>query len=302
MSRVETLAPPKHSHPAPVGSGDNSHGGVGKGAYMALLAALLGWMFDGAEMGIFSLVGGKAMEALMPGVAKGDRDLWFNIIMASFLVGAATGGVVFGWLGDRIGRVRAMTLSVLTYALFTGLCGFAATAWQIGVLRFIASLGMGGEWSLGVALVMEVWPNKSRAFMAGLIGAAANVGYLLVGCVGLVLLDWLGSVRGWLLGVGMSQSGVESLVGFSGWRLMMILGTLPALLTFLIRIFVPESERWEKERDSGNINNWATQDLLGVLLGLALTKRFVELHGGRLWLASELGKGSTFTFTIPVRQ
>ena len=110
--------------------------------------------------------------------------LWFGIIMAGFLVGAATGGVLFGWLGDRIGRVRAMTLSVLTYALFTGLCGVVGEAWQVGMLRFIASLGMGGEWSLGVALVMEVWPNKSRAFMAGLIGAAANVGYLLVGFVG----------------------------------------------------------------------------------------------------------------------
>src|SRR6478672_943783 len=175
---------------------------LGTGKWLALAAALLGWMFDGAEMGIFSLVGGKAMEALMPGVPKGERDLWFNIIMASFLVGAATGGVLFGWLGDRIGRVRAMTLSVLTYALFTGLCGFAGSAWQIGVLRFVASLGMGGEWSLGVALVMEVWPNKSRAFMAGLIGAAANVGYLLVGLIGLVLLDWLTSVRGWLLGMG----------------------------------------------------------------------------------------------------
>ena len=78
------------------------------------------------------------------------------------------GGVLFGWLGDRIGRVRAMTLSVLTYALFTGLCGFAGEAWQVGILRFIAALGMGGEWSLGVVLVMEVWPNKSRAFTAGL--------------------------------------------------------------------------------------------------------------------------------------
>jgi len=236
---------------------------------MALAAALLGWMFDGAEMGIFSLVGGKAMEALMPTVAKGDRDLWFNIIMASFLVGAATGGVLFGWLGDRIGRVRAMTLSVLTYALFTGLCGFAASAWQIGVLRFIASLGMGGEWALGVALVMEVWPNKSRAFMAGLIGAAANVGYLLVGCVGLVLLDWLTSLRSWMLSAGMSAATADSLVGFSGWRLMMILGTVPALLTFFIRMFVPESEKWEQERERGSTGHWATQDLLGVALGLA---------------------------------
>ena len=109
-----------------------------------------------------------------------------------------------------------MTLSVLTYALFTGLCGLAGTATQIGILRFIASLGMGGEWSLGVALVMEVWPNKSRAFMAGLIGAAANVGYLLVGFTGLALAKLMtpAALEGW------------------GWRMMMMLGTLPALLTF----------------------------------------------------------------------
>jgi MFS family permease len=234
---------------------------------MALAAALLGWMFDGAEMGIFSLIGGDAMAALMPTAAQGDRDLWFNIIMASFLVGAATGGVVFGWLGDRIGRVRAMTLSVLTYALFTGLCGLAGTATQVGILRFIASLGMGGEWSLGVALVMEVWPNKSRAFMAGLIGAAANVGYLLVGVVGLVLLDWLADLRSVLLRSGMAEGTVESLVGHSGWRLVMMLGTLPALLTFFIRIFVPESEKWQKEQGRGTTSHWATQDLLGVIVG-----------------------------------
>jgi MFS family permease len=236
---------------------------------MALAAALLGWMFDGAEMGIFSLIGGDAMAALMPTSAQGDRDLWFNIIMASFLVGAATGGVVFGWLGDRIGRVRAMTLSVLTYALFTGLCGFAGTATQVGILRFIASLGMGGEWSLGVALVMEVWPNKSRAFMAGLIGAAANVGYLLVGIIGLVLLDWLADLRSLLLRSGVSEATAESLVGHSGWRLVMMLGTLPAFLTFFIRIFVPESEKWKKEQGSGSTSNWATQDLLGVIVGAA---------------------------------
>ena len=149
-------------------------------------------------------------------------------------MGAATGGVLFGWLGDRVGRVRAMTLSVLTYAVFTGLCGVATSAWQVGALRFISALGMGGEWSLGVALVMEVWPNRSRAFMAGLIGASANVGYLLVGFVGLALAAVLSEMEGWLLGLGLSQQIVERLVANSGWRLMMLTGTLPALLTFFI--------------------------------------------------------------------
>jgi MFS family permease len=249
---------------------------VAKGAWLALLAALLGWLFDGAEMGIFSMVGRQAIRDLMSArladlpVAdqEGIIGLWFSVITAAFLVGAATGGVLFGWLGDRIGRVRAMALSVLTYALFTGVCGLVGEAWQVGLLRFIASLGMGGEWSLGVALVMEVWPNRSRAFMAGLIGAAANVGYLLVGLAGLVLLQILGTLRDGLLAIGLPQDWVEMLVRNNGWRLIMILGTVPAILTFFIRMFVPESKKWEKERDAGSTGHWATQDLLGVLIGV----------------------------------
>ena len=147
----------------------------------ALLAAFLGWMFDGFEMGLFPLTGRDALKELLAGEAAGTLNNWFGVIMAMFLVGAATGGVVFGWLGDRIGRVKAMSLSIFTYAIFTGLCGIAKHAEEIAAYRFIASLGMGGEWSLGVALVNEVWPGKSRMLVAGLIGAAANVGYLLGG-------------------------------------------------------------------------------------------------------------------------
>jgi MFS family permease len=253
---TETAAPLEPSPP------------TGSGAWLALAAALLGWMFDGAEMGIFSMVGRQAVMDLMQTTDERVIGLWFGVITAGFLVGAATGGVLFGWLGDRIGRVRAMALSVLTYAVFTGLCGVATSAWQVGILRFIASLGMGGEWSLGVALVMEVWPNRSRAFMAGLIGAAANVGYLLVGVAGLVLLQILASFESWLLGIGLPETLVARLVANKGWRLMMLLGTAPALLTFLIRMFVPESKKWEKEKERGSTGHWATQDLLGVLIGV----------------------------------
>ena len=265
-------ATPSNPYQAPAGSQPNGAGkdseAVGKGAWMALLAALLGWMFDGAEMGIFSMIGRQAVRDLLNTTDEAKVGLWFGVITAGFLVGAATGGVLFGWLGDRIGRVRAMALSVMTYALFTGLCGLVGEAWQVGLLRFIASLGMGGEWSLGVALVMEVWPNRSRAFMAGLIGAAANVGYLLVGFAGLALLQLIGTFREWMLAVGLPDATVEMLVRNNGWRLMMLLGTLPAILTFFIRLFVPESEKWEKEKETGSTGHWATQDLLGVLIGL----------------------------------
>ena len=102
---------------------------------MALLAAFLGWMFDGFEMGLFPLIGKPALEDLLRNVIAADLltdsvNRWFTVIIATFLVGAATGGVFFGWLGDRIGRVRAMTFSIFTYAIFTGLCGFATRPHQ----------------------------------------------------------------------------------------------------------------------------------------------------------------------------
>ena len=238
--------------------------------YMTLVAALLGWMFDGFEMGLFPLIGGAALKDLLgPGAAPEAATQWFGAIIAVFLVGAASGGVLFGWLGDKIGRVRAMSLSIFTYAIFTGLCGVATEAWHVAALRFIASLGMGGEWSLGVALVNEIWPGKSRAFIAGLIGAAANVGFLLVALLSMGLADVIGSVKSLLLAVGLSDAATTKLLANSGWRFLMISGALPALLIFFIRLFVPESEKWEEEKATGSTSHWAKADLLGVLIGCA---------------------------------
>src|SRR6202044_700426 len=105
--------------------------------WMALLAALLGWMFDGFEMGLFPVVSRPALLELIKswsGEKANDQTFlfWSSLVTSGFLVGAAAGGVLFGWLGDRLGRVRAMSLSVLTYALFTGFCGFAQTPLQLG--------------------------------------------------------------------------------------------------------------------------------------------------------------------------
>src|SRR5262249_58355212 len=108
-------------------------------------AAFLGWMFDGVEMGIFPLVARPALQSMMPVLANQSEDqfvgLWMGMITALFLLGAAFGGLAFGWLGDRVGRVRAMTLSILTYSLFTGLCFFAVEPWPLGALGFFPPLG-----------------------------------------------------------------------------------------------------------------------------------------------------------------
>jgi MFS transporter, SHS family, sialic acid transporter len=189
---------------------------------LVLVAAFLGWMFDGLEQGVFPLVARPALQDLL-GV-QGDKDLgmWMGYITALFLVGAAGGGLAFGWLGDRVGRVRAMVFSILAYSLFTGCCYFSQTAWQFGVFRFLAGLGMGGEWSLGVALVMECWPEDNRPMLAAAIGAAANLGFGILGALGVLFQ-----------------------VTRDSWRWVMLAGAAPAILALLIMRYVPESERWK---------------------------------------------------------
>jgi MFS family permease len=196
---------------------------LGRAQWLVLLAAFLGWLFDGFEIGLFPVIARPALADLLKVPASHESiGQWIGIITAAFLLGAAAGGLIFGWLGDRIGRVRAMSFSILTYSLFTGLGWFSSSPMQLAIFRFIASLGMGGEWALGVALVMECWPEKWRPWLAGAIGASSNVGILFVAWVAKVF-----PVTG------------------NSWRRMFLIGACPALLVFLIRLFVPESEKWK---------------------------------------------------------
>jgi MFS transporter, SHS family, sialic acid transporter len=239
-----------------------------RGRWLALAAALLGWMFDGLEMGLFPLVAKDALaELLGPATTAAQINDWFGIVMAAFLVGAATGGVVFGWLGDKIGRVRAMSVSVLLYSLASGLSAFSAEPWHLAALRFLGALGMGGEWALGVALVMEVWADKSRVLLAGLIGAFGNLGYTLCGLIGLGLIRNGVAVELALEDLGVGPDAADFLTRRGFWRMLMLLGAVPALLTFVIRLFVPESEQWQKEKHAGRASHWSTPDLAGVLFG-----------------------------------
>jgi MFS family permease len=278
----------------------------GRGKWMALTAALLGWMFDGLEQGLFPLVGRPALQELLGTTDENQVSAWFGVIICVYLVGAASGGVLFGWLGDRIGRMRAMTLSVLTYALCSGLCGFATTPEQVTFYRFLSSLGMGGEWSLGVALVMEIWPDRSRSLLAGLIGAAANAGYLLIAVIGRGVNGILPDIHALLLNIGVSEARSDQLVSHSGWRVLMFMGAAPALLTFLIRLFVPESERWQKEQGAGKTSHWATRDLIGVLIGTVAACLIIYLWKEEFALAIRLAGtvlalvAATLGFLFPV--
>ena len=199
-----------------------------RGQWLVLAAAFLGWMFDGVEIGLFPLVGRAALQDLLKVTDEQQVMAWMSRITACFLVGAAVGGVSLGWLGDKIGRVRGMVACMLTYSIFTGLCYFVTTPWQMGACIFVAALGMGGEWSLAVALVVECWPERHRPKLAGIIGAACNVGLLFIAVVVLTRQ-----------------------VTLTDWRWLMLVGASPAVLALLILSFVPESERWKASLKQG---------------------------------------------------
>jgi MFS transporter, SHS family, sialic acid transporter len=196
--------------------------GLNRGQWYALAAALLGWMFDGVEMGLTPIVARPALRDLMQTTSESEVAKWFGPIIACFLLGAAGGGVAFGWLGDKIGRVRAMVISILTYSIFMGAGYFSTKPWHIGFFLFVSALGMGGQWSLGVSLIMECWPERHRPKLAGVMGAASNVGFLMIAAVGVLFPPTQES-----------------------WRWFMLVGASPAVLALFVVSKVPESERWK---------------------------------------------------------
>jgi MFS transporter, SHS family, sialic acid transporter len=187
-------------------------------------AVLLGWMGAGIEMSLMVPTTRPAIQAFSGADSariEVSADQWLSWFVAAFLLGAAAGGVLFGWLGDRAGRVRAMAASIFCYSLITGLGYFARSPEQLLVLRFLACLGIGGMWPTGVALVREALPNLSRPMAAGLIGTAANVGFL-------------------VLGIAMMYHPITR----ESWRWVMLLGATPALLGLLVWFCLPESPEW----------------------------------------------------------
>ncbi len=197
------------------------------------IAAWLGWLFDGLDMHLYTLVA-TPFVALLLSVGERDEAVGYygSIIQASFLVGWALGGGFFGRIGDRLGRVRALMLTILTYALFTGLSFFAQTWWHLMICRFLAALGIGGEWAVGAALLSETWPKRWRPWIAATLQSAVNIGVLLAMVAGFVLS---------FIPYGEEYKYYEH-------RIVFLVGILPALLVLWIRRAVPEPEEWHSAR------------------------------------------------------
>ncbi len=191
------------------------------------IAAWLGWMFDGLELHLYTLVALPLVVQLLGVASSLDPQVKEKgaYIQAAFLVGWAVGGAFFGRLGDLLGRSRALSLTILTYAICTGLCAFAQTWWQLMIFRFIAAVGIGGEWAVGASLLAETWPKAWRPWIAAVLQSGVNIGILFAaGLVGLLSL--------------VMPPGSE--------RWVFLIGVLPALMVYWIRRHVPETESWQQ--------------------------------------------------------
>lgn len=196
--------------------------------FLVLAAAFAAWMFAGAAISLFILISRQIILGLLgQETSEAVVTQWIAWYQAAFLFGAAAGGWLFGALGDRLGRTRAMGLSVLCYSGLTFACYFVSDPWIMLMLRGLACMGIGGVWPNAVALVAEAWPDASRPFLAGLLGTAANVGFVLLGIVCYI-----------------------SPATENDWRWVLLVASAPLLVGVWILALVPESRRWLAARQT----------------------------------------------------
>jgi MFS family permease len=185
-----------------------------------LVAAALGWMLDAFDVMLYALVLTHIMRDLGMTKAVGGGLATLTLLASGF------GGMLFGSIADRVGRKRALMLSILTYSVCSFASGFATSVAMLAVFRFILGLGMGGEWNTGATLVAETWPTHLRAKALALVQSSWAIGYAAA------------AVVAW---------GVLRLYP-ANWRAVFFVGVLPALVTLWIRKDVPESEMWKQHR------------------------------------------------------
>jgi MFS family permease len=203
--------------------------------FFVLFAAWLGWGFDAFDGILFNFVSPLCVPSLL-GIpfddprAKGEIVFWTGALSSVLLLGWAVGGVLFGKLTDRIGRTRTMLLTMLVYALATAACAFAPNMATLVVLRFLAALGIGGEWAAGAALVAETMPEEKRVLGGALLYTSAPVGFFLATYVTDLFTRQITSIA--------SDPHLA-------WRAVFLTGVIPAIVAILIRLRLKEPEQWK---------------------------------------------------------
>ena len=233
--------------------------------WFVFAVACLAWLFDCLDQQLFLLARNGAMKKLLaPGL---DVKLYGGYATTIFVAGWATGGLIFGAVGDRFGRAKTLAFTVLLYSLCTGLSAFSKGWIDFAVYRFLTGLGVGGVFGLSVALVADSLPEQARTGALGLLQALSAVGNITAGCIAIIL----GTLEGTTIEAGMS------------WKYMFLIGALPAFLCVFILVRLKEPEKWVKARAEGRITGakfgsyaslfgearWRRPALLGMCLCIA---------------------------------
>lgn len=200
--------------------------------------AAIAWMADCMDQQLFSLGRRMAMTDLTgPNPRDADITKWTTQSTSVFLVGWAVGGLVFGMFGDRLGRVRTLTLTILLYSIFTGLSALSFSVWDFCAYRFLTGLGVGGVFAAAVALLAETMPPDPRPYTLGLMQAFSAFG----NCTAALLFIVLGllDLYGYL----------DALRPLTAWRMLFLIGIAPAVLVVFIQRRLEEPTSWRQARD-----------------------------------------------------
>src|SRR5581483_12123091 len=260
--------------------------------WLVLVVAWLGWVFDIMDTAIFNLTKKPMLTEL---IGKSQYDARGpqieTTILYLFLIGWSIGGILFGFMADRFGRTRTLQVTILIYAIFTGITALCSTWPQVAAVRFLTGLGIGGEWAAGAALVSETFRETSRAPSAAFLQSAAAVGPVLAALANLPLHS-------------------------ADWRYLFLIGVIPALLVMLIRKFVKESGSWTQSAGLHSLREilanrrWRTNAIIAFALGTVAisasttvsfwTPNLVDLLGKNLDADSVKNWKSYVTFAMHV--
>ncbi|MBN2294951.1 MAG: MFS transporter [Pirellulales bacterium] len=238
--------------------------------WLVVIIASCGWLFDCMDQRIFALARQPALEEVLGGVSSEIVKNWAGYATASMMIGWATGGIIFGVMSDRLGRVKTMVFTLLIYSGFTGLSGLSQSGWDFMAYRFLVGLGVGGMFGAATTLVAESVPERFRAIALGSLQA----------------LSATGNIIGSLISTQIRPNEADFLWGMTGWRIIFFVGIIPALLVIPIALFLREPEPWKEAKrrikegvdpseHAGSIPDlfkhptWRRNTLVGVFLGLS---------------------------------
>ncbi|WP_371363780.1 Putative metabolite transport protein YjhB [Sporomusa rhizae] len=232
----------------------------------ALLAAFLGWALDAFDFLLYNFTIVTLIKEW--GLTTTETGL----VASSTVIASALGGVLFGWIADRIGRMKALTMTILLYSLATGACGLSQNIWQLMAARLLVGLGMGGEWSAGAALISETWPKEHRGKAMSIMQSGYAVG---------------GLVAAFIAG---------PIIQTYGWRILFVIGILPAVMVYWIRRHVEEPAIWKNQNlEQATGNTGSSVSILEIFRGNLLKVTVI----GSLFCIVGLGASYPISIWLP---